>query len=154
GGGSGASSTPTQSGSAKSITGAGSSLVYPLLSNWIPDYNEKTAVTVTYGPIGSGGGIEAITGRTVDFGASDAPITPDQAKGCADCVQIPWALSATTVPYNVDGAPAHLRLTGPIVAGIFLGTIRSWNDPRIAAANPGADLPDQRITPVFRSDSS
>ncbi len=109
---------------------------------------------MTYTPIGSGGGIQAITTRTVDFGASDAPLTPDQAKACDGCVQVPWALSATTLSYKVKNAGTDLKLTGPVIADIFLGKITSWSDPRIAKLNPGHELPDEEITPVFRSDGS
>jgi phosphate ABC transporter phosphate-binding protein len=107
-----------------------------------------------YGPIGSGGGIEQVTDRTVDFGASDAPLTADQAKACHGCVQIPWALAATAVSYNVPGVSRPLRLTGPVVADLYLGTIKRWNDPRIAKLNPGLRLPSTAVAPVYRSDAS
>ncbi len=136
------------------LVGAGSSFVYPLVTKWIQDYNTKTGATVTYGPIGSGGGIAAITGKTVDFGASDAPLTPDQLAACTKCIQVPWGLAGTSVTYNVPGAPEHLKLDGAALAGIFLGQITTWDDPRIAALNPGASLPALKITPVFRSDAS
>ena len=87
------------------ITGAGSTFVFPLVSKWIPAYQQAAGVTVTYGSVGSGAGIAQITARTVDFGASDAPLTPDQATACNGCVQIPWAVSATSVDYNVPGLP-------------------------------------------------
>ena len=138
----------------ESITGAGSSFVYPLVSSWISDYGTRAGVNITYGAIGSGGGIASITSRTVDFGASDAPLTPDQAAACKDCVQIPWALSATAVIYNIPGVKNNLHITGPIVAGIYLGTIKKWNDPKLTALNPGVSLPDLDITPVYRSDGS
>jgi phosphate transport system substrate-binding protein len=141
-------------GSSKVLSGAGSTLVYPLVSQWEPDYATKAGVTVTYGAIGSGGGIGAITARTVDFGASDAPLTSDQATACKGCLQIPWALGATVVSYNVKGVPNNLHLTGPIVADMFLGNITSWNDPKIKALNPGVNLPDTKVTPVYRSDGS
>ena len=83
-----------------------------------------------------------MTNRTVDFGASDAPLTPDQFSACNGCAQIPWALSATSIAYNVPGAPAHLRLARPVIAGIYLGRITSWNDPAIVALNKGASLPN------------
>lgn len=155
GGGSGTATTAeTARGNGGTIVAAGSSFVYPLVTRWMQDYERRTGTTVTYGPIGSGGGIAAITGRTVDLGASDAPLTPDQQAACGDCVQIPWALAGTSLAYNVPGAPEHLRLDGATVAGIFLGAIRRWDDPRIAKLNPIASLPDLRITPVFRSDAS
>jgi phosphate transport system substrate-binding protein len=111
-------------------------------------------VTITYGAIGSGGGIGAITARTVDFGASDAPLTSDQATACKGCIQSPWALGATVVSYNVNGAPNNLHLTGSVLADIFQGTITSWNDPKIKALNPGVNLPSTKITPIYRSDGS
>ena len=143
--------TPTDS---KVLTGAGSTLVYPLVSQWEPDYATKAGVTVTYGAIGSGGGIDQITARAVDFGASDAPLTADQATACKGCLQIPWALGATVVTYNVKGVPNNLHLTGPVVADMFLGNITSWNDPKIRALNPGVSLPDTKVTPIYRSDGS
>lgn len=142
------------SGSSKVLNGAGSTLVYPLISQWEPDYGTKAGVTITYGAIGSGGGIDQITARTVDFGASDAPLTSDQATACKSCLQIPWALAATVVSYNVKGVSDHLKLTGPIVADMYLGKITSWNDPQIKALNPGVNLPDTKVTPVYRSDGS
>ncbi len=124
------------------------------MTKWIQDYNRTAGVTVTYGPIGSGGGIAAITGDTVDFGASDAPLSADQLGACSNCVQVPWALAGTSVTYNVPGAPEHLKLDGAAIAGIFLGQITKWNDPKIAQLNAGTSLPDLKITPVFRSDAS
>ena len=155
-GGSKSTTTTTSSagGGSKVLVGAGSTFVYPLVSQWIGDYSKSAGVTVTYGAIGSGGGIAAITDRTVDFGASDAPLTPDQLTKCKGCVEIPWALGGTSIAYNVKGAPEHLKLTGPVLADIFLGKITAWNDPAIAKLNPGSALPATRIAPVFRSDGS
>jgi phosphate transport system substrate-binding protein len=138
----------------KVLVGAGSTLVAPLVAQWSNDYAKKTGVTTTYGSIGSGGGIAQITARTVDFGASDAPLTSDQASSCKDCVQVPWALGATLASYNLEGAPAKLKLSGPVLANIFLGKITHWDDPAIAQLNPGAKLPATVITPVYRSDGS
>lgn len=150
----GSGSAPTSSTS-KVLIGAGSTFVAPLVQSWEADYAKSpAAVTVTYGAIGSGGGIDQITARAVDFGASDAPLTPDQATACKDCVQIPWALGATVVLYNVKGVPNNLKLTGPVLANIYLGKVTSWNDPSIAALNPGVKLPSTHITPVYRSDGS
>jgi phosphate transport system substrate-binding protein len=136
------------------ITGAGSSFVSPLVSTWTPAIGQAFGYTLNYSPIGSGGGIAAITNRTVDFGASDAPLTPDQFAACKDCLQIPWALSATSVAYNVPGAPTHLKLSGKVLADIFLGRITNWNDAAIKRLNAGANMPDLKITPVYRSDGS
>jgi phosphate transport system substrate-binding protein len=136
------------------ITGAGSTFVAPLVSAWTPALGEAFGYTVQYSAVGSGAGIAAITNHQVDFGASDAPLNPAQTGACPDCVQIPWALSATAVAYNVPGAPVHLRLDGKTISKIFLGQITKWNDPAIAALNKGANLPNLQITPVFRSDGS
>ena len=143
-----------QNASSKVLTGAGSTLVYPLVSQWEPDYATKAGVTITYGAIGSGGGIDQITARAVDFGASDAPLSADQATACKGCLQIPWALGATVVTYNVKGVPNNLHLTGPVVADMYLGNITSWNDPKIKALNPGVSLPSTKVTPIYRSDGS
>jgi phosphate transport system substrate-binding protein len=137
-----------------SLKGAGSSLVEPMVQAWIPEVRDRSGIDVTYSPIGSGGGIQAITTRTVDFGASDAPLSPDQAKACKGCLLVPWALSATTLSYNVPGAGSDLRLTGPVIADIFLGKITNWSDPRITKLNPGKQLPSQGIAPISRSDGS
>ena len=126
----------------------------PLVSAWIPKVDAAFGVKVTYGPIGSGGGINAITNRTVDFGASDAPLTPDQFAACKGCVQIPWALSATSLAYRGDGIPDHIKLDGSAVAGIFLGRIKKWNDPALKKLNKGKSLPDLDITVIHRSDNS
>ena len=142
------------SGGGGVLVGAGSTLVAPPDSQWSNEYAKKAGVTITYGAIGSGGGIAQITARTVDFGASDAPLSPDQATACKDCLQVPWALAATLVSYHLAGAPEQLKLSGPVLAGIYLGRITHWNDAQIAALNPGATLPATKITPVFRSDSS
>ena len=149
-----AAGTASAGRSGDQLVGAGSSFVSPLVSQWVSDYPAKTGVSIVYSPIGSGGGIQAITNKTVDFGASDAPLTPDQFSACGDCVQIPWALGATAFMYNLSGAPAHLKITGPVLASIYLGTVKKWNDPAIAKLNPGAKLPSTDITPVYRSDGS
>src|SRR5260221_9563602 len=135
------------------LTGAGSTLVAPLMANWINGFEIKEGIPVKYGAVGSGAGIAQITARTVDFGASDAPLTPQQAAACNGCVQIPWALSATGLGFNVPGVK-KLNLTGPIIAGIYFGKITNWNDPKIKKVNPKAKLPNLTITPVFRSDGS
>jgi phosphate transport system substrate-binding protein len=144
----------TASHSSTTLTGAGSTFVAPLVSTWTPAVGEAFGYDVQYSPVGSGAGIAAITSRQVDFGASDAPLTPDQAAGCKGCVQIPWALSATAIAYNVPGAPTHVRLNGKVLADIFLGHITNWNDAAIKALNPGATMPNLKITPVYRSDGS
>jgi phosphate transport system substrate-binding protein len=151
----GSSSSSSSGGSSTSpLVGAGSTLVAPLMSKWQADYESKTEETVTYGAIGSGGGIDQITSRSVDFGASDAPLTPEQFEEANGVEQIPWALSGTVPAYNVSGAPKNLKLSGEVLADIYLGKITQWNDPAIAKLNSGASLPSTKITPVYRSDGS
>jgi phosphate transport system substrate-binding protein len=134
-----------------SLKGAGSTFVFPLVSQWQANYK---SAQITYGSVGSGAGIAAITGRTVDFGASDAPLTKDQASACKGCQQIPWALSSTSIPYHVPGVAYGLKLTGKILANIYLGHITKWTASAIKKINPGVSLPDLKITPVYRSDGS
>lgn len=147
----GAEKTKTRS---SSIVGAGSTLVAPLVSEWSTDYARKHNVTVTYGAIGSGGGIAQTTGGNVDFGASDAPLSPNQLHSGGGIVQVPWALAATLVAVNLPGVHGHPKLTGPVVAGIYLGRITTWNDPAIRKLNPGLRLPSTKIAVVYRSDPS
>jgi phosphate transport system substrate-binding protein len=137
------------------LKGAGSSLIAPLMGNWINGFEARTSggIKVVYGSVGSGAGIAAITNRTVDFGASDAPLTPEQAAACNNCVQIPWGLTATGLAYNIQGVK-KLNLSGKVISGIYFGKITKWNDPKIKKLNPGVHLPGTPITPVFRSDGS
>jgi phosphate transport system substrate-binding protein len=136
-----------------SLSGAGSTLVAPLLANWVQGFESGGGTQVTYNPVGSGEGIKQIVSRTVDFGASDAPMTSEQAAECGGCVTIPWALSATGVGFNVPGV-TKLNLSGSVLAEIYLGKIKKWNDPKIAKLNPKAKLPALQITPIYRSDGS
>jgi phosphate transport system substrate-binding protein len=119
----------------------------------LSDFESRHSISVTYGAVGSGAGISQITARTVDYGASDAPLTAAQASACNSCVQIPWGLTATGIAFHLNGVK-KLNLTGPIIAKIYLGTIHNWNDKAIAKINPGVKLPNLGITPVFRSDGS
>jgi len=160
-GSSGGTTTVTETGGSGQpsdkgvLVGAGSTFVAPLVQQWEADYvNSPAAVTITYGAIGSGGGIDQITARTVDFGASDAPLSSDQATACKGCIQIPWSLGAVAITYNVKGLQNKVHLTGPVIADMFTGKVSSWNDPEIAKLNPGVSLPDTHITPVYRSDGS
>jgi len=146
-----ATSTASTGRSSGTLKGAGSSFVAPLVAQWQANYKSSD---IQYNPIGSGGGIAAITNRTVDFGASDAPLSPDQFKACKGCVQIPWALSATAIPYNIPGLNGRLHLNAGVLADIYLGKITNWNSSRIKALNRGLNLPDLKITPVYRSDNS
>jgi phosphate transport system substrate-binding protein len=137
-----------------SLVGTGATFPFPLISKWIPAIDNAYGVRITYTPTGSGAGIAGITARTVDFGASDAPLSSDQLSACKGCVVIPWALAGLSIPYNLPGLGGRLRLSGPVIAGIFLGQITSWNAAAIKKLNPKLNLPDTRITPVYRSDGS
>ena len=144
----------TAKSSGQSLKGAGSSFVSPLVLTMVQPYESATGVHVDYNPIGSGGGIAAIQARQVDFGASDAPMTPDQFNGCNGCVQIPWQASGTSIAYNLQGVSPHLKITGPVLANIYLGKVKKWNDASLKKLNPGVNLPDTDITPIWRSDAS
>jgi phosphate transport system substrate-binding protein len=138
--------------SAGSLSGAGSTLIAPAVTVWSQMYS---ASSINYSAIGSGGGISAISNREVDFGASDAPMTKGQAAGCHGCDQIPWGLTATSPNVNIPGVGPHqLKLTGKVLAEIYLGQIRKWNDPAIKALNKGLHLPSLGIRVVHRSDPS
>ena len=146
------------SGEAKNLTGAGATFPAALYSKWFAEYNRLTQVQVNYQSIGSGGGIKAIQDQTADFGATDSPMTEAQlkeAKG-GEVFHIPMALGATVATYNIPEVPAttKLRFTGEMLAGIFLGEIKRWSDPKIKAENPGVPLPDKDIVTVQRSDGS
>ncbi len=148
----------TQSASAKpaagSLVGTGATFPYPLISKWIPAIDNAYGIRITYSPTGSGAGIAGITARTVDFGASDAPLSADQLSACKGCVVIPWALAGLSIPYNLPNLGGRLRLSGPVIAGIFLGQITNWSAAAIKKLNPKLNLPDKKITPVYRSDGS
>jgi phosphate transport system substrate-binding protein len=145
----------SQSGSVD-LTGAGATFPYPIYSKWFSDYAAKTGVKINYQSIGSGGGIRQIQEQTVDFGATDGPMSNDElskAKGGA-ILHIPTVLGGDVVTYNLPGVTQTLKLTGPLVADIFLGKVTKWNDPQIAALNPGVKLPNQDMLVVHRSDGS
>lgn len=142
-------------GSVGSLTGAGSTFDAPLFGKQFDVYNQQCKVQVNYQSIGSGGGIEQMTKKTVNFGASDAPMTDDQIKAAGgDVLHIPVTLGAVSVGYNLPGAKSGIKLNGDVIAKIFSGSIKKWNDPALKALNTGTDLPDLDITPVHRSDGS
>ena len=128
--------TPHRPLKRRQLVGTGATFPFPLISKWIPELGKAYGINVTYSPTGSGAGIAAITARTVDFGASDAPLSAIQLDACKGCVVIPWALSATSIPYNLPGLNGRLRLDGPTLANIYLGKITQWNDAAIKALNP------------------
>ena len=138
------------------LLGAGATFPYPLYFQWSADYQAETGVRINYQSIGSGGGIQQLSAGTVDFGASDAPMTDEEmsrAQG-GEILHIPTVLGAVSVAYNLPGLTEPVRLTGELVADVYLGRITRWNDARIAAVNPGVALPDEAILPVHRSDGS
>jgi len=136
------------------ITGAGSTFVYPVLSAWAADYSKQAGIDVNYQSIGSGGGIAQVKAGTVDFGASDKPLAPDELAK-ADLAQFPIVIGGVVPVVNISGLqPGKLRLTGPVLADIYAGKIKSWNDPAIAKVNAGVTLPSASITVVHRSDGS
>lgn len=139
------------------LNGAGASFPYPLYTKYFNEYKKETGVEVNYQSIGSGGGQRQILAQTVDFGASDGPMTKEdmgKAPGKNAILHIPTALGAVVPTYNVPGVTTQLKFTGPLLADIFLGKIKTWNDPAIAKINTGVRLPNLPITVVHRSDSS
>jgi phosphate transport system substrate-binding protein len=143
-----------------SINGAGASFPYPMYSKWFDEYHKKNAsVQINYQSIGSGGGIKQVTEGTVDFGASDGPMNDEQLKAFQDkhgfgILHFPTVLGADVPTYNIPGVSSELNFTSDAIAGIFLGKITKWNDPAIAAANKGVNLPGNDIVVVHRSDGS
>jgi phosphate transport system substrate-binding protein len=149
-------STVTQ---ASSLNGAGATFPLPLYTKWFVEYNKLTGVEINYNPIGSGGGIKAITDGTVDFGGSDGIMTDAQVAAAeaagGSILHIPMTSGAVAVIYNLEGIDSgQLRLTGDVLAGIYLGNITKWKDSRITDINPGVNLPDESIAVVHRSDGS
>lgn len=137
------------------LLGAGSSFINPLFSKMFAEYDTKTGVKVNYQSIGSGGGILQLTNKTVDFGDSDAPLNEEQTKKMGvPVLHIPMASGATVITYNLPEVKTPLKLTGKIIADIYLGKVTNWNSPEIKAINKGVNLPDQPIVVVHRSDGS
>jgi phosphate transport system substrate-binding protein len=137
------------------LTGAGATFPYPIYSKWFGDYAASTGVKINYQSIGSGGGIRQLTEGTVDFGASDAPMTDAElAKVKGPILHFPTVLGAVVITYNLAGVTQPLKLTGDVVAQIFAGKITKWSDSRIAALNPTVKLPVKDILVVHRSDGS
>ncbi len=141
-------------GGTVSLTGAGATFPAPVYSKWFSDYGRTNGVQVNYQSIGSGGGIQQVTAGTVDFGASDAPMSAEEEAKVPGILQLPTVLGSVTVAYNLPGLQQPLKLSGPVLASIFLGTVTKWNDPAIAADNPGVALPATSIAAVHRSDGS
>ena len=139
---------------AAEITGAGATFPYPVLSQWSTDYSTSTGVKINYQSIGSGGGIAQIKAGTVDFGASDKPLPPDELAQ-SGLAQFPIVIGGVVPVVHIEAVgPGQVKLTGPLLADIFLGKIQKWNDPAITAVNPGLKLGEAAITVVHRSDGS
>src|SRR5450432_4777492 len=141
--------------SALLINGAGATFPYPIYSKWFDEYTKvDPSVRFNYQSIGSGGGQKQILAQTVDFGASDGPMSDDNlAKAPGKLLHIPTVAGADVVTYNLPGDPA-LKLDADAIAGLFMGTIKKWNDPKLTALNPGVSLPDLDVVVVHRSDGS
>ena len=139
---------------ATTITGAGATFPYPVYAKWAEAYKKETGISLNYQSIGSSGGIRQINGKTVTFGATDAPVAGDKLTANGQ-VQFPAIIGGTIPVFNLEGfKPGELRVTGEILAEMFMGYIVNWNDPKIAALNPGKKFPDQTITVAHRADGS
>src|SRR5262245_20498364 len=137
------------------LTGAGATFPFPIYSKWFADYSASTGVKINYQPIGSGGGIRQISDGTVDFGASDSPMTDgEMQKAKGRLLHFPTVIGAVPILYNVPDMRAQLNLDGSTLSDIFLGKVRKWNDGKIAKLNPGVSLPARDILVVHRSDGS
>ena len=144
----------TVTAQAADITGAGATFPYPIYAKWAEAYKKETGVGLNYQSIGSSGGIRQINNKTVAFGASDAPVKGEDLDRLGQ-VQFPAIIGGTVPVINLEGfKPGELRITGPVLAEVFMGDIVKWNDPKLAALNPGKKLPDQNITVVHRADGS
>jgi len=136
------------------LTGAGATFPYPIYSRWFSIYSRENQVRVNYQSVGSGGGIRQMIEGTVDFGATDAPLTEEDLARIPGTLSIPTVLGAVVLTYNLPGLDRPVRLDGETISAIFLGELRRWRDPRILALNPGVEFPDRDIIPVHRSDGS
>ncbi len=137
------------------LNGAGSTFGTPIYTKWFSEYNKiHPTIQINYQSIGSGGGIRQITEHTVDFGASDGPMTPEQMAAAPGILHFPTVLGGVVPMYNIPGVTAELKFTGPVLADIYLGKIRSWNDPALQKLNPQVKLPNLPIAVVHRADGS
>lgn len=160
GGESGGAKTPGQmasggdGGSQVTLTGAGATFPYPIYSKWFDTYGQSHGVRVNYQSIGSGGGIRQVIEKTVDFGATDAPMNAEESAKAPGTLHLPTVMGAVAVTYNLPGLQQPLRLSGEVLADIFQGKVKKWNDPAIAALNPGVALPDRDVLVLYRTDGS
>src|SRR5712691_7445059 len=151
----GALATGPKAAVAQQLTGAGSTFINPIMTQWIATYKQATGVSINYQPIGSGGGINALINKTVNFAGSDAPMNAQEmSEAKAPVLHLPAVIGAVVIGYNIPGVPTGLHLTGPVVADIFLGKVAYWDDSEITRYNRGIRLPHARIFPAHRSDGS
>jgi phosphate transport system substrate-binding protein len=140
---------------ASELVGAGATFPAPIYTKWVSEYNKLTGIQINYQPVGSGGGIKSLTDKTVDYGATDGPMTEAQlATAGSPVLHIPMVMGAVVPTYNIPGVTASLKFTPDVLAGIYLEQIKKWNDPKIMAINAGVTLPDLAIQTVHRSDGS
>ena len=141
---------------AQHLTGAGSTFVNPIYSRWFSEYSgAHPGVQINYQSVGSGAGIRQVSEKIVDFGATDGPMTDDQLKASkVKLIHIPTVLGGVVPVYSIPGVTVDLKFAPDVIADIYLGKVTKWNDPRIARENPGINLPDHQILPVYRSDGS
>ena len=150
----GGNNSASAEGTATQVTGAGSTFVYPVLSAWAADHKKQSGTSINYQSIGSGAGISQVKAGTVDFGATDQPLGSDEL-AAAGLAQFPIVIGGIVPVVNIAGVnPGQLKLSGPLLADIYAGKVKSWNDPAIAAINPGVKLPASNIAVVHRSDGS
>jgi phosphate transport system substrate-binding protein len=149
-----AGSADSAAGNVVTLTGAGATFPYPIYARWFSVYSRSNPVRVNYQSIGSGGGIRQMIEGTVDFGATDAPLTDEDLDRIPGTLSLPTVLGAVVVTYNLPELGQPVRLDGETISAIFLGEITRWQDPRIARLNPGVAMPDREIIPVHRSDGS
>jgi phosphate transport system substrate-binding protein len=153
----GGSSSSTSSKQGGTLNGAGATFPAPVYTEWAARFKDETGTTINYQAIGSGGGIAQFTAGTVDFGATDSPMKPEEeaaAKKKGTPVHVPTVMGAVTVSYNVSGLDKGVKMDGATIADVFLGKVKKWNDPAIAKLNSGAQLPDKDIAVCHRSDES
>lgn len=151
----GGAADSTAAANTNTLTGAGSTFVNPIMTHWAPEYQKANSVQVNYQAVGSGAGINNLIDHTVDFAGSDAPMKPDELTRAKDpVVHVPDVIGAVCVSYNVAGMTSGLHMSGPVLAMIYMGKIKNWDDPQIAKMNPGKKLPHAPIFTVHRSDGS
>jgi phosphate transport system substrate-binding protein len=149
----GTAALPAGAAAAEVLNGSGSTLVAPLVAEWALAFQTLDRIAVNFSPTGSEAGIQAVSSGAVDFAVSEAPMSATQRAACHNCFQIPWSLTAIGIGYNVRGVGSKVRLDGDVLAAIYMGAIKRWNDPRIKALNHRLHLPAVNITPIYSNGS-